>query len=173
MDDTKTRVKRAIEAYSKKQLPKSGGTKRKNSKPEKTVEQECLYWMRSQQWDVQIFEAKATYDPRRQIYRQQSMKAGTLDCGASIPPNGISAWIEFKAPGKLSTLRDSQRDFMLKKIETGCFTCVTDSAHRLRTIFMQWRIYIESGQTIAAKKYLKDMMPEKPKQKPGERMPWE
>ena len=107
MSDHKLRVKNAIDKYLKKQETKYG-PKRTNEKPEKEVEKTCMELMKSWGWSVEVYEAKATFDPRRGVWRQQAMKAGTSDCMGSTD-EGISVAIEFKAKGSLSTLRPRQR----------------------------------------------------------------
>ena len=161
-DNYKERVRQAIENFDARQLKKSQGTTRKNTKPEKTVEAECLLWMRQQKWDVNIYEAKATYDPKRGIYRQQSMRAGTADCMGNTD-KGHSAVVEFKAPGKLSTFASpdniKQQEFIRRKIESGAFACVVDSVQRLVTIYLKWREFIIRGDEQGAKDYLFEMLP--------------
>ena len=120
-------------------------SQKKNDAPEKTVVKACLIWMRINGWDVDIFESKSTYDPRRGIYRQQAMTAGICDCLGHLPvPNlGIGVAIEFKAPGRRSTFNAPknyrQQEFLKAKINTGCFGCVVDSVEMLKEIFEQWQ----------------------------------
>ena len=127
-----------------KELDKLNGKtkKRKNGKPEKLVEAECLFWMRQQRWSVQIVESKATFDPRRGVYRNQSVSAGTCDCMGTLP-DGIAIYIEFKAPGKLKTFNreknQRQIQYIKSKIEMNAFACVVDSAKLLEEIYITWR----------------------------------
>lgn len=144
-EDSKARVAKAMLAFEAKRLKASEPkTKRWNKRPEKEVEKKCLTWMRAKGWDVNIFEAKATYDPVRRIYRQQAMKAGTCDCLGNTG-DGHSVAIEFKAFGKLSTYANpdnyKQQEFMEKKIQTGCFACVVDSVERLEMMYESWQHY--------------------------------
>lgn len=137
------RVLDALERHHEK-LAKQQQSKRKtkNRKPEKDVERYCLEWMRARDWDVQIVEAKATYNPRAGRYlRNTSVSAGTCDCIGTLPDGKFVA-IEFKAPGRLSTFAHDrnveQRDYILKKIHSGAFACVVDSASRLEKIYAAW-----------------------------------
>lgn len=133
------------------------GLGRKNDKPEKQVQTDCLNWMRKNGWSVNIFEAKSTYDPSRGRYISQSMKAGTLDCGGSVPL-GIACVIEFKAPGKLSSLRDNQRKTLIEKINSNNFAVVVDSVGRLEKLYIEWVARREISLE-AARAYLMSMLP--------------
>ncbi len=107
---------------------------------------------------MQILEAKATFDPKIGRWRQQAMKQGTLDCIGSTN-EGIGAYIEFKAPGALSTLRPAQRDFILEKINANAFSCVTDSPQRLELIYNRWLYYRRKNDLERAKGVLINALP--------------
>lgn len=157
MDDYKKRIADAINSFQAKQdKPKS--TKR-NAKPEKIVEIACLVLMRQMNWSVEIYEAKATFDPRRGVYRQQAMKAGTVDCMGSTD-EGISVAVEFKAEGKLSALSEDQKAFLEKKINSNAFACVVDSGDRLLIIYSEWKKARTNNQA-KAREYLLSMLPKK------------
>lgn len=166
MDDHKAGTRKAMANYYKRQEPKNERKGKHNDKPEKEVERACLSWMREQGWDVQIFESKATYDPRRERYVSQNMKVGTADCLGHMP-SGIGVVVEFKAPSKISTFsapaNHRQQEFMKQKIETGCFACVTDSVARLYTIHLKWVGLRDSGLIAEAKEYLLEMLPKRMK----------
>jgi hypothetical protein len=165
MDDYKKRVQAALlnfhdKAWKKMQREMSPKERKKrNAKPEKEVETACLTWMRALGWAVEIYESKATFDPRTGHYRQQSMKAGTCDC-MGLMPNGTTVAIEFKAPGRLKTfLKESnqrQIDFILTRIEMNAFACVVDSVDRLKAIYEVWTSLKDRTE---AKQYLFDMLP--------------
>lgn len=158
----KQRILDAINKFSQTQLDKN---KPKESrahyeKPEKEVEKSCLEWMRSGGWSVQIFEAKATFDPKRGVWRQQAMRAGVCDCMGN-DKDGQSVVIEFKAKGKLSSFNRpgnyKQRQFITDKINTNSFACVVDSKERLEQIYTKWRELRAQG--LDAKAYLISMLP--------------
>ncbi len=157
-DEYKERIRNAVLKASAKALKEYQPTTRHNEKPEKEVEGACLFLMRSWGWSMQIFESKATYDPRAGRYIGQAMKSGTLDSGGSTN-EGIAAWVEFKAPGKLNTLRDGQRTFILEKIAVNNFACVTDSSDRLNDIHKHWSFLRRHGNIDAAREYLISMLP--------------
>lgn len=172
MDDSyKCRVRNAIHNFTKREERKSSGPSRKNQKPEKEVEKLCLEYMRALKWDVNIFEAKATFDPKRGVYRQQSMKSGIADCMGSLP-DGIECAIEFKAPGKLYTFayprNEKQQIFIQRKIMSNCFAVVVDSVERLDTIYKRWREHRDANDLDFARMYLLSMIPAaKPKKDRG------
>lgn len=152
--------KAALDKYFQKQIPKLT-SKRRNLKPEKEVERACMPWMRAQGWDVQIYEAKNTYDPRRQQWSSKSMQAGTVDC-QGLMPNGIFVAIEFKAHGKLRTFNRArnqrQKDYIIQKIGSNAFACVTDSLPLLQSIYNGYLLALKDGQD-AAKQFLFDHLP--------------
>lgn len=135
----KDRVRKAVEKFTIKHSRKSSSIKRKNLKPEKEVQIACVTWMRSLGWDVSIIESKATYDHKSGRYISQSVKAGYSDCSGNTN-HGLSIYIEFKAPGRLSTLRFNQREFLLKKIESGCFAVCVDGTSLLKTLWKEFNL---------------------------------
>jgi hypothetical protein len=156
-----------MERYSAKELRKLQREmgqleKRTHSKPEKVVEKECLLWMRAKGWSVEIYEAKATFDPHTGRYRQQAMKAGTVDCHGNTD-QGASVYVEFKAPGKLSTFAQErnyrQQQFLRKKIETNVFAVVVDSPERLERLYNGWEFFRRRGDNAKARQFLIAMVP--------------
>lgn len=157
MDDKSDGPRRALENYYRKLLPKE--PRPKNKRPEKDVEHECLLWMRAQGWNVQIYEAKAIYNPKTRRYISASMKAGTVDC-QGVLPGGTFVAVEFKAPGRISSFNASknfrQKQYLIEKITYGAFGAVVDSASRLEQIYKTWR----DLKTAAEKKsYLISVLP--------------
>jgi hypothetical protein len=162
--DHKKRVEQAVlkfHAKHKKETDKLNGLikKRKHTKPEKDVEKECVTWMRTHGWVVQIYESKATLS--NGVWRQQSMKAGNADCQGTLP-GGIACYIEFKSPGRLSTFNNPknqrQIDFILARIDMGAFACVVDSVTLLSHIYSEWKKLRETDPT-EAKNYLLESLP--------------
>lgn len=164
MSDYKKRVMDAMIRHHEKdakEIDKLQGRGKKNKAPEKDVERECLLWMRSVGWIVEIYEAKASYDPKTGIYRSMGMKAGTLDC-MGVLPSGISVAVEFKARGKLATFNrdgnERQREFATARINANCFCCVVDSVDMLSSIFIKWE-QLRLVDVVAARDYLLDCLP--------------
>lgn len=160
-EEHKRRVEAAMLKASAKALKEYQPASRKNNKPEEEIEKACVSLMRDEWgWSIQIFESKATYDPRAGRYIGQSMRAGTLDCGGSTR-EGIATWVEFKAKGKLATLRPGQREFIEEKIKVYNFACVVDSPERLRAIHKYWEFLRKTGNLDASRDYLLSMVPKK------------
>lgn len=164
MDDRKRGVRNAIANYISKQERTANGPSRKNDKPEKAVEKDCLQWMRNQGWIVNIYESKATYNPGLGRYVSQNMKAGTVDCMGQMP-SGLAVLVEFKAPGRRSTFAKEsnyrQVKFLKDRIKAGAFGCVVDSSVQLYTIYEKWnQIYESKGQQRAIE-YLLEALPKK------------
>lgn len=162
--DLKQGVIDAITKYEAKQAKKYGHKtepKKTNEKPEKQVEKDCLLLMRKWGWSVDIFEAKATFDPRRNIWRQQAMKAGVCDCMGSTS-EGIGVAVEFKAPGAISSFnspkRIKQKEFIVSKIMNNNFACVVDSASALEDIYNRWTV-IRTTSPNNAREFLLSRLP--------------
>lgn len=157
--DHKKSTREALNRYYQKQLPTKAKPSRKNKSPEKDLtEKPCVKWMRDSGWNVDIIEAKATYNPKAGKYISSAVRKGYVDCSGNTHM-GHSCYVEFKAPGKRSTLRDDQREFLIAKIETNCFACVTDSVKHLSQLFKRWEN--EADPRERRKLLMKDL----PKQK--------
>lgn len=159
--ESSSSTRKALERFFEKAARKASPPKprRKNEKPEKQVEKECLVYMRAMGWQVEIYEAKATYNPQAGRYVSQAMKAGTCDC-MGIMPSGTSVAIEFKAPGRLTTFNKNQRqrEFLENRIKLNGFACVVDSAERLRRIYLEWE-HLKISGTVKAQGYLLEQLP--------------
>lgn len=135
--------------------------RQKNKQPEKEVEADCLFWMRSMRWDVQIYEAKASYSAQSGRWTRQTMQAGTVDC-QGVMPSGRFVAVEFKAPGKLKTFNlvknIRQRTYLIDKINSNAFACVVDSAELLKEIYEAYLIALVDSDE-AAKSFLFDALP--------------
>jgi hypothetical protein len=153
-------VKEAMERHHAKLLKSHDKPKRRNKKPEKETESSCLRWMRSLGWDVDVIEAKGGMNQFGVI----NVKSGFSDvCGNTS--NGQAVFVEFKAPGKLRNLKPHQRQFLIKKINTGCFALVTDRVEHLKFIWETYQNYRRRKHFDTAKKYLLSKLPPEPKTK--------
>lgn len=133
-EEFKKRIDAAVKKNSRKYIKKARTTKRtKNQKPEKQVEKYCLVWLRKNGFDVDIIEAGGGFN----AYGAVTVKSGYVDCSGN-DRHGYAVYIEFKAPKRLSTLRENQRDFLERKINSGAFACVVDSACLLEDIYAEW-----------------------------------
>lgn len=151
----KERIKLATEKYIQKQEPKSLSS-RKNKKPEQLVVNECMSWMKSQGFNMTIVESKAVYNVKAQRYLHSQAVRGMSDAVGN-DAFGIGVFIEFKAKGRRSTIKEHQIDFLKHKIQTNCFAVVVDSVDLLKTYYQEWSMLralaIHQGQ-----KYLMDLI---------------
>ena len=155
----KLRIQKAIEDYTNKNRPKVGPV-RHNGAPEKELEVEVLKWLRANGFHVSVVESKATYNPKAGKYISQSVKDGFVDLVGNHN-SGIAVFIELKAPGCRSKLRENQRDFLLQKIETGCFAICTDSVELLSSQFEHFQLLRSRQQFSHAKDFLRTALPVK------------
>lgn len=153
-------VRRALEIYSENQL-KIKKEKRKNQKPEKEVESDCLDWLERNCFFASIVDSSATYNVYAKRFISGKASVGFPDCIA-IHESGIFCAIELKAPSRRSTLRDGQRDFIEKVIEKNGFACVVDSSILLDEI---WNKFLKSKNK---KELLLSYLPKKKSDPKGE-----
>jgi len=156
-------VRKALETYASKQLPKPDTPKRRNKQPEKQTEKDCMAWMRQQGWDVHVIEASGGFNQ----YGAVTVKSGFSDaCGNT--PHGLSVFVEFKAQGKLRTLRPGQRAFLTKKIETNAFAVCVDGAALLHDVWHQFITLRRSKDLNATRQFLMSQLPPEPKTRGSE-----
>lgn len=103
--------------------------RKKNQKPEKELEKQILAACEQWGFDLHVVEAKAVYSEKAGRYLRGQTEAGLPDLVGNL--EGLSVWIELKAPGRRSTLKEHQRAFLVRKIEAGCFAVCVDSAEGL------------------------------------------
>lgn len=135
-----SRVKAAVEKYLNRTYGLESPTpKRSNQKPEKITEQEVLMWCKQKQFDVTVVEAKAVYSVTTKRYTGRAVSDGFSDIVGNTS-KGLAVYIELKAKNKRvgSALRPNQRDFLHRKIRTGCFAVMVDS---LEYIDKTWNHY--------------------------------
>ena len=137
MSNRKESTKKAIERYYEKQDKIGDLPTRKNEKPEQELVSKILIWLKQNDFDAMTVEAKAIYSVQRGGYSGRAASPGTPDIIGSTN-QGIFVAIEVKAPGRLSTLRDLQRQFLTRKIQSQCFACVVDSVELLARTYSHW-----------------------------------
>lgn len=146
--DNDNPVTKALLGYSQRQIKTKRQTK--NRKPEARVVIDILQWCKLKEWQVQRIESKNTYNPKAGRWVSSPTAPGTPDIIGTLP-TGVFVAIEVKAPGRLTTLRDNQREFLLQKINSNAFALVTDSVARLEKIYNHWKTL--SG--VEARDYLR------------------
>jgi hypothetical protein len=131
---------RALLSYNKKQIKKSVKKKKKRTgvTPEKMVEKDVMHWLSTNGFSCNVVESKAVYSAQSGRYLRGQTDAGFPDiCGCS--PNGLGVFIELKAKGRRSTLKDHQRAFLIDKINRGAFAVCVDSVDCLRDISLKFK----------------------------------
>lgn len=107
-------------------------------KPEKITEQLCLAYCNQVGIDVSVIDSKATFSQKSNTYKKsKSAPEGFPDLVGNTQ-SGVAVYIELKAKGKISTLRDKQYLFLKNKIQQNCFACAVDSDEMLHDIYMNW-----------------------------------
>jgi hypothetical protein len=134
--DTKKRIEAAIKKYVEKNT-ESTKKHRKNDKPEKRVEKAVMAWCKEHNWYCNVIEAKATFNEKLGRYIGGMAKAGHVDISGTTNM-GIACFIELKAPGKLSTLRPNQYDFLIECINRNAFGVCVDSAELLEQVYVEY-----------------------------------
>lgn len=118
-----------------------------------------MAWMQSKGWSMQIYESKAKFINGR--WAQSGLAFGTSDAQGNTDL-GHAAYVEFKAPGRLSSYNAEknfrQRAYIEGKILTNAFAVVVDSAWRLSEIYEAWVEVRESGHELA-RSYLFAVLP--------------
>lgn len=135
--DHKARAKKAIENFILKN--ETYKEKRKNNSPEEDfVHNELMPWLEQNGFNCNVIESKSAYSKERQRYISQHSKPGVSDIFGNYK-NGLSCFIEAKAPGCRHTLRDNQREFLVAKIRTNSFAICCDSLHYIDKIWTHFK----------------------------------
>jgi hypothetical protein len=160
-EEYKKRAMRSIEKYlvretsthsSDQQLPTPKGAR---SQPELEVQLKIQKHCRALGWYVFRVEAKASFSDREGLNYSQT-QSGVSDL-IGVLPNGVHISIEVKAPGRLSTLRENQRQHLIRVINHGAFGVCVDSVDKLELYYQTW---VSSSKS---KQVLLDLLPPEPK----------
>ena len=108
---------------------KSSRQGRKNDKPEKVLEKQILIWAVNHGLSLHVVESKAVYSVAAGQYLRGQAEAGLPDLIGNLAE--LSVWIELKAKGRRGTLKEHQRDFLIRKVEQGSFASCIDSVDQL------------------------------------------
>lgn len=125
----------AVEKHHAKQI-KTPRTK-PNGKPEKEVSLACMAWLKANGFSCNVVESKAVYSEASGRYMSGQTDPGFSDC-VGVHVSSVAVFIEFKAKGRLSTLRPAQKAFLRDKIKHNAFACVVDSVEMLAET---WRLF--------------------------------
>ena len=140
---------------SKEYNIKISSTKRKNKKPEKVLEKQVIAWAPLKHWDLTVVEAKSVFNPRLGMYLRSQVEPGYSDISGN-DNEGMAVYIELKSKGKRSTLSDTPRTFLTRKIFTNAFAVCVDSLDMLEENYKLWRKFTTFDQK---KVYLLSILP--------------
>ena len=146
MSNTKKRIQSSIERYSAKQL-KQNKPSRKNKKPEQEVVKALLSWLQMNGFHAFRVESQAAYNPNSGHYTSSFAPTGCSDI-LGTTPCGRSLYLEVKAPGKRSTLKNHQRDFLLEGIRRGSLACCSDSVQHFQNLYDSWLLTDERSDLL-------------------------
>lgn len=146
MDQYKQRIKKAIESYYEKQSRVGKTPKRYNNKPEKMLEKEVSQWLKKNDFAFNVVESKAVYSKSAGRYLKGQTDEGFSDI-VGMDKHGNFIAIELKAPGRRSTLRPAQRNFLVERINRGGFCVCIDSVKDLETTYLEW-LRTKSKETL-------------------------
>jgi VRR-NUC domain len=129
-------------------------------KPEKAVEIEVRQWALQNNIWLEVFDSKATFSEKAKSYRKsQGLRKGTPDL-IGADSNGLSLYIELKAPGKQDVCRIEQRQYLDRAIRSNCFAVVVSSACDLSMRYETW-LHLRKESLTKAQNYLSELLPKK------------
>ena len=133
----KESTKAALDRYFQRQLDEANRVKRKNKAPEKDLSKDVMIWLQAHGFSCNVIESKAVYQESAGRYIGGQVVQGMPDIVGNDCA-GRAVYIELKAPGKRSTLKEHQRAFLGKKILSNCFAVCIDSIDDLAIIYTKW-----------------------------------
>lgn len=154
MNDFKKRVQLAAEKFAKKNLPKTPRTK--NKSPEKEIERDVKYYLKSLGYHFSVIESKAVFSQGSGTYLNSQATIGCPDI-LGLTNQGQFLAIELKSAGKRNNLSFGQYDFLKKTIDRFGIGVVVDSSLLLKS-------YLERYQSLdpdEGRKYLLSILPVK------------
>lgn len=148
-DDHRKSTLAAMNRYFTKQARKDSPKPKRapNKRPEKDLEKEVLVWLRDNGFSCHVIEAKATYNPKAGAYISAPVIKGMPDI-VGCTPKGVACFIELKAPGRRSTLKPHQRNFLKTKITYGCFSVCVDSVAMLEKFYADFMVGVDLNSLL-------------------------
>lgn len=135
---SKESTKKALDNYFQRQTKIASGPTRKNTKPEKLVEQQVLQHLRASGYFVEVVESKAVFSKSAGRFLRGQARAGFVDV-VGCSPQGQFVALELKSKGRLASLRPEQREFLVQVISRGGFGACVDSVDRLDQILSAYK----------------------------------
>lgn len=152
-------AKTALFNYYKKQMKRERRVKKnkKNNAPEKDLEKSVRAWLDKMLFSYSVVESKAVFSRSANRYLKGQTEAGFSDIVATSD-EGYSCFIELKSPGKLSTLRPLQYEFLKDKISKNAFAVCIDSVDLLESLWLEW-LKRKEASTDQSKAWLMGKLP--------------
>jgi len=131
----------------------------KNAKPEFELKKLIMKWLVDNGFNCNVVESKAVFSAAAGGYIRGQTDAGFSDIVGVCPYAGVACFIELKAPGKRSTLKEHQRQFLLDKARWFSFAVCVDSVELLNQTYREWVKLFSKGQMQEARTYLVNALP--------------
>lgn len=154
-------AKNALNKFYASQLKGKSSVKRqkKNAKPEFEFKKIAKAWLEKAGFSINVVESKAVWSEAAGRYLSGQTDAGFSDIVGVTPMRGVACFIELKAPGKRASLKDHQREFLIRKIDRMAFAVVTDSIEHLDSRYAAWEHLYDMGMFMEAKNFLLKDLP--------------
>lgn len=155
-------AKKALENYYRRQLEEQERQlrpKRRNQKPEKEVERSVMGWLNANGFSCHVVESKAVFSKAAGRFIKGQTQAGVADI-FGCAPDGTAVFLELKAPGRRSTLKVHQREFLLTKIMIGAFAVCVDSVDLLSRYWSEFE-HRRKMDPMLARNFLLRQLPAK------------
>lgn len=142
MSGNKDALHKFFERDWKKQqaeIRRDNGQTKPRGAPEKKVVKDVLDWGKKYGFSLDVIEASGFDRVKMAMVHDTKIDPGYSDLSGN-DRMGLSCYIECKAKGRRSQLKDHQREFLIRKINSGAFACVTDSVDFLHNLYHQWLV---------------------------------
>lgn len=131
-------VKTALYNYLDRQANKEpNDPRRRNKTPEADLQAKIIKNGKKDDFKLYITDSSARWSGEAEAYVSEKYESGMSDLTGDR--DGLACYVEVKAPGKRYTLKMHQREFLLKKIDRGCFAVCVDSYELLVETWVKWR----------------------------------
>ena len=132
-------AKDALEKFCERDAREVSRVKRTNKKPEFEFRKKVMRWLIERGFECDVVESKGVYNFEAGRYDHGQTKAGFSDVVGVTPYFGVACYLELKAPGRRSMLKNHQKEFLIKKINKGAFAVCVDAIEDLEMIYLNWR----------------------------------
>lgn len=144
-------AEKALYKYMSKQAKQSlrdMKPKRRNKKPENAAQADIVKRGRRDGFELYITDSSAKWNSEAQAYVSDVFEKGMSDLTGD--KDAVPCYVEVKAPGKRSTLKEHQRQFLIRKINRGCFVCCSDRYEHLIKLWNKWRLSGKDSKILMA-----------------------